>query len=99
MKKEIKIWYDKKSDLLEVVFDIKEGYWKDTEKDAIMIKVDMEGNIIGFNVTGVSALDHPLYLTLDEKESKVSSLSFDQQRIFEESIERNASLMKKLAEM
>lgn len=99
MKKEIKIAFDKKSDFLEVIFDIKEGFWKDTEKDAIMVKVDMEGNIIGFSVTGVSALDHPLYLTLGDKDAKVSSLSFDEQRIFEESMKRNETLMRTLSNL
>lgn len=99
MKKEIKIAFDKKADFLEVIFDIKEGYWKDTEKDAIMVKVDMEGNVIGFSVTGVSALDHPLYLTLDDKNAKVSSLSFDAQRIFEESMKRNKNVMRALSNL
>lgn len=99
MKKEIKIAFDKEPDFLEVMFEVKEGYFKDTKNDAVMVKVDMDGNIIGFSVTGVSALDHPIYLTLDEKESKISSLSFDEQRIFEESMKRNEGLMKKLAEL
>jgi len=98
VKKEIKIAFDKEAGYLEVMFEVKEGYFKDTKNDAVMVKVDTEGNVIGFSVTGVSALDHPLYLTLNDKESKVSSLSFDEQRIFEESMKRNEGLMKKLAE-
>jgi len=99
MKKEIKIWFDKEADYLEVMFEVKEGYFKDTKNDAVMVKVDMEGNVIGFSVSGVSALDHPLYLTLDDKESKVSSLSFDQQKILEDSMRENDGLLRKLAKL
>lgn len=34
----------------------KKGYFKETENDAIMKKVDEEGNIIGFSILKVSAL-------------------------------------------
>ena len=30
MEKEIKIWYDKEGDYLEVLFERKEGYFKET---------------------------------------------------------------------
>lgn len=99
MKKEIKIAFDKKADFLEVIFEIKEGYWKDTKKDAVMVKVDSEGNVIGFSVTGVSALDHPLYLTIDDKDANVSSLSFDEQRIFRESMKRYDNVMRALSNL
>lgn len=54
MDKEIKIWYDKKADFLEVMFEKKPGYFRDTENDAVMEKVDMKGNVIGFSIMGVS---------------------------------------------
>jgi len=56
MGKEIKIWYDKEGDYLEVIFERKAGYFKETENDAVMEKVDDEGNIIGFSILKVSAL-------------------------------------------
>ncbi|CAG1770473.1 hypothetical protein BAC3_01084 [uncultured bacterium] len=55
MGKEIKIWYDKEGDYLEVLFDRKMGYFRETESDAVMEKVDDEGNIIGFSILKVSA--------------------------------------------
>ena len=55
MEKEIKIWYDKEGDYLEVLFEKKTGYFKETENDAIMEKVDAEGNIIGFSILKVRA--------------------------------------------
>jgi len=55
MGKKIKIWYDKEGDYLEVLFERKAGYFRETENDAVMEKVDEEGNIIGFSILKVSA--------------------------------------------
>ncbi len=66
MGKEIKIWYDKEGDYLEVLFEKKAGYFKETENDAVMEKVDTKGNIIGFSILKVSALkaERPLSVSL-----------------------------------
>ncbi|MDP2846463.1 MAG: DUF2283 domain-containing protein [Candidatus Methanoperedens sp.] len=56
MGKEVKIWYDKEGDYLEVLFEKKAGYFKETENDAVMEKVDTKGNVIGFSILKVSAL-------------------------------------------
>jgi uncharacterized protein YuzE len=56
MGKEVKIWYDKEGDYLEVLFEQKAGYFRETKNDAVMEKVDEEGNIIGFSILKVSAL-------------------------------------------
>ena len=50
------MWYDKEGDYLEVIFDRKAGYFKETENDAVMKKVDESGNIIRFSILKVSAL-------------------------------------------
>ena len=60
MGKEIKIWYDKEGDYLEVLFERKAGYFRETGNDAVLEKVDEEGNIIGFSVLKVSALKEKL---------------------------------------
>ena len=66
MGKEIKVWYDKEGDYLEVLFEKKAGYFKETENDAVMEKVDEEGNIIGFSILKVSALkEKPLSISLE----------------------------------
>ena len=66
MGKEIKIWYDKEGDYLEVLFEKKAGYFKETQNDAVMEKVDEEGNIIGFSILKVSALkEKPLSISLE----------------------------------
>jgi len=57
MGKQIKIWYDKEGDYLEVLFfEQKKEYFKGTENDAVMEKVDEEGNVIGFSILKMSAL-------------------------------------------
>jgi len=65
MKKEIKIWYDREGDYLEVLFERKKGYFRETENDAVMEKVDEDGNVIGFSILKVSALkEEPLSISL-----------------------------------
>jgi hypothetical protein len=66
VEKEIKIWYDKEGDYLEVIFERKAGYFRETENDAVMEKVDEQGNTIGFSILKVSALkeQEPLSISL-----------------------------------
>ena len=66
MGEEIKIWYDHEGDYLEVLFERKAGYFRETENDAVMEKVDNEGNLVGFSILKVSALrgQQPLSVTL-----------------------------------
>ena len=52
----VKLWYDPEGDYLEVIFEQKEGYFRETENDQVMEKVDQEGNILGFSVLNVSKL-------------------------------------------
>jgi uncharacterized protein YuzE len=68
MGKEIKIWYDKEGDYLEVIFEKKAGYFKETDNDAIMEKVDEEGNVIGFSILKVSALKEQKPLSISLKD-------------------------------
>lgn len=61
----VKVWYDPEGDYLEVIFEKKEGYFKETESDQIMEKVDMDGKVIGFSILKVSSLkDHPIEVSL-----------------------------------
>lgn len=61
----MKIWYDSEGDFLEVIFDQKAGYFRDTESDQVMEKVDDDGNILGFSVLGISAMKkNPLEVAL-----------------------------------
>ena len=55
-KKIVRVWYDPQGDYLEVIFEQKEGYFRQTENDQVMEKVDVKGNILGFSVLKVSKL-------------------------------------------
>ena len=64
-EKRLKIWYDKEGDFLEVMFEQRAGYFRETANPHVMEKVDDEGNLLGFSVTRVSALrDAPLEVAL-----------------------------------
>jgi len=56
MAQQIKVWYDPEGDFLEVLFSDKAGYMKETNNDAVMERVDEQGNVLGFTVLGVSRL-------------------------------------------
>jgi uncharacterized protein YuzE len=56
MGEEVKVWYDQEGDYLEVLFGRRPGYFVQTENDAVMEKVDGEGNVVGFSILKVSAL-------------------------------------------
>jgi uncharacterized protein DUF2283 len=55
-ERRLKIWYDPEGDYLEVIFDQKPWYFRETSSDQVMEKVDDAGNILGFWVMKVSAL-------------------------------------------
>lgn len=55
-EKTVKIWYDREGDYLEVIFDQREGFFRETENDQVMEKVDTQGRVLGFSVLKVSSL-------------------------------------------
>jgi hypothetical protein len=63
--REVKIWYDREADFLEVLFDNRAGFYRETSSDHVMEKVDDEGRVLGFSVQKVRALsNHPLSVLL-----------------------------------
>jgi uncharacterized protein YuzE len=64
-QKALKVWYDHEADFLEVSFETREGYFRETANEHVMEKVDADGVVIGFSVLRISALsDNPLSLVL-----------------------------------
>jgi hypothetical protein len=55
-ERKVKIWYDREGDYLEVIFDQREGYFRETESDQVMEKVDLQGRVLGFSILKVSSL-------------------------------------------
>jgi uncharacterized protein YuzE len=66
MDKDVTVWYDREGDYLEVIFERKEGYFRETDNDAVMEKVDQEGHVIGFPILNVSQTqsEAPVSVTL-----------------------------------
>ncbi len=61
----IRVWYDPEGDYLEVLFEHKAGYFRETKYDQVMEKVDSEGKVIGFSILKVSSFrNEPLELAL-----------------------------------
>lgn len=54
MANKVKVWFDAEADFLEVRFSDAAGYEKETTHNAVMERVDAQGNIIGFSILGVS---------------------------------------------
>ena len=54
MADKVKVWFDAEGDFLEVRFSDAAGYVKETGHDAVMERVDAQGQVIGFSILGVS---------------------------------------------
>jgi uncharacterized protein YuzE len=64
-ERKLKVWYDAEGDYLEVIFDQRAGYFRETANDQVMEKVDAEGKILGFSVLRVSSIkEQPLEVAL-----------------------------------
>ena len=64
-ERNVKIWYDAEGDYLEVIFDQRPGYFRETASDQVMEKVGEAGEILGFSVLRVSSLTrNPLEVAL-----------------------------------
>ncbi|HEV2417587.1 MAG TPA: DUF2283 domain-containing protein [Terriglobia bacterium] len=55
-EKVLKMWFDPEADFLEVTFEKKPGYFRATDNDQVMEKVDEDGNVIGFSVLRIRSL-------------------------------------------
>jgi uncharacterized protein YuzE len=66
MAQTVKIWFDPEADFMEVLFSDAPGYMRETDNDAIMERVDQNGNLLGFSVLNVSQLskEKPLWAQL-----------------------------------
>ncbi len=61
----VKLWYDPEGDYLEVIFEKRKGYFRETNDDHVMEKVDGKEHVLGFSVFRVSSLKRkPLEVAL-----------------------------------
>ena len=63
-KHHVAVWYDREGDFLEVMFERKEGYFRETAHDQVMEKVDKSGAMLVFHVLKVSRRTRPLGVEL-----------------------------------
>ena len=57
MAQNIKVWYDRDGDFLEVLFSKEAGYMRETDNDAVMERVNEQGQILGFSILNVSRIE------------------------------------------
>ena len=63
--RQVTIWYDAEGGFLEVTFDRRPGYYRETTNVQVMQKVGDQGRLLGFSVLRVSsARDKPLEVAL-----------------------------------
>jgi len=69
MGNKVTVWFDREADYLEVLFAKRKGYFRETDSDAVMEKVDTKGNVIVFSILKVSSLKgkKPLSIALQTK--------------------------------
>jgi len=65
MAERIKVWFDAEGDFLEVRFSDKPGFMRETNNDAVMERVDEQGNVLGFSIMQVSRLSKGKPLVAD----------------------------------
>jgi uncharacterized protein YuzE len=69
-ERQVKVWYDREADYLEVMFEQKPGYFRQTDNDQVMQKVDNDGNVLGFSILNVNSLSKdPLTVSLRKSDS------------------------------
>ena len=55
-QKKVNIWYDEAGDYLDVSWGTSHAYYTGTADERVMALVDMEGNVQGFKIEGISAI-------------------------------------------
>ena len=64
-ERRVRIWFDREGDFLEVIFEERAGWFRETADDRVREKVDADGNVIGFSVLNVTTIvGHPVDVTL-----------------------------------
>lgn len=61
----VNLWYDAAGDYLDVSWGTGNGYYTATADERVLALVDLQGNILGFKIDGVSAVrEKPLRVDL-----------------------------------
>ena len=61
----VNLWYDAAGDYLDVSWGTGNGYYTATDDDRVLALVDLQGQVLGFKIDGVSAvMEKPLRVDL-----------------------------------
>ena len=63
--KRVNIRYDQEGGFLEVVWEVKAGEFVESKDGRAEVKVDAEGNILGFLIQALSKITQPLDVTFE----------------------------------
>lgn len=69
--KQVSIWYDPEGDFLEVIWHRKPGAFVESADGRADIKVDNDGNILGFQIQALSKITRPTNVTFDTDDPDV----------------------------
>ena len=61
----VRIWYDPEGDFLEVMWTIRPGEFVDTVDGNAYVKIDDDGNLLGFQIISPSKNSGPMCVTFD----------------------------------
>ena len=53
----VNVWFDKAGDYLDVTWASGNTYYAPTQDDRVMALLDMDGNLCGFQISGISKID------------------------------------------
>jgi uncharacterized protein YuzE len=56
MARRVKVWYDAEGDFMEVAFSDEAGSMRETDNEAVMERINKDGQVIGFSILGVGQL-------------------------------------------
>ena len=56
MAQKVKVWYDSEGDVMEVAFSDEPGSMRETDNDAVLERINKDGQVIGFSILGVGKL-------------------------------------------
>ena len=70
-QKWVSIWYDPEGDFLEVIWERKPGEFVESVDGLADIKLDDDGNILGFQIQALSKFTKPTCVTFDSEDPDV----------------------------
>ena len=56
-KHNLKLWYDKEGDYLEVLFNDEAGTFEETDHDQVMVRLNKRKEVTGFSILSLSKLE------------------------------------------